>query len=146
MKNKKPLWIILISLDVAITVALFVISIIMLASTVGKTSADIAQAEGFIGFLQKNPTIYLVGFVVPLFVLLAANVIGLVLYVRHSTKKEPVKVNDLSEAQKEALRAELLKDLTGGASPAAPAQEAKPEAPKEEPKAEDPKAEDPKAE
>ena len=141
MKNKKPLWIILISLDVAITVALFVISIIMLASTVGKTSADIAQAEGFIGYLQKNPTIYLVGFVVPLFVLLAANVIGLVLYVRHSTKKEPVKVNDLTDAQKEALRAELLKDLTGGAAPAAPAQDKAPEAPKEEAKAEDPKAE-----
>ena len=113
MKNKKPLWIALIAIDVAITVFLFVISIIMLANTVGKTSADIAQAEGFIGFLQKNPTIYLVGFVVPLFVLLAANIIGLVLYVRHASKREPVKVADLSDAQKEALKAELLKDLTG---------------------------------
>lgn len=111
MKNKKPLWITLITLDVAITAFLFVISIIMLANT-PKNEQERLEMDGFIGFLIKNPTVYLWAFVVPLFVLLAANIVGLVLYVRKTTKREPVKVNDLSEAQKEALRQELLRDLT----------------------------------
>jgi len=68
-------------------------------------------SEGFIGYLQNNPTVYLVAFVIPLFVLLAANIIGLVIYVRKSTKKEPIQVNDLTDEQREALKAELLKDL-----------------------------------
>jgi hypothetical protein len=37
------------------------------------------------------------------------------LYVRKTTKKEPAKLDDLSEEQKEALRQELLKDLQGNA-------------------------------
>lgn len=111
MKNKKPLWITLIALDLAITIFLLVISIIMLAETAGKSAAAIQEATGFIGYLQKNPLVYGLAFVVPLFVILAANIVGLVIYVRRSTKKEPVKVNDLSDAEKEALKAELLKDL-----------------------------------
>ena len=132
MKNKKPLWITLIALDVLITAFLFVVSIIMLANT-PKSAEERDAMEGFIGYLVKNPTVYFVGFVVPLFVLLAANIIGLVIYVRKTTKREPVKVNDLSDAQKEALRQELLRDLAGGAQPAAP-------------KAEEPKQEEPKPE
>ena len=46
--------------------------------------------------------------------LLAANIVGLVIYVRKTSKKEPTKLDDLSEEQKEALRQELLKDLQGG--------------------------------
>ena len=114
MKNKKPLWIALISLDVIITIALFVISIIMLAN-VSKTSAERAQMTGFVGWLVNlKPLTYGLAFVVPLFLLLAANIIGLVIYVKKSTKREPVQVNDLTEEQKEALRQELLKDLQGG--------------------------------
>lgn len=111
MKNKKPLWIALIALDVAVTLFLLVLSIIMLAKTAGKSPAEINEATGFIGYLQKNPLVYGLAFVVPLFLILAANIVGLVIYVRKSTKKEPVKVNDLSDAEKEALKAELLKDL-----------------------------------
>lgn len=111
MKNKKPLFIALISLDVIITIALFVISIIMLAN-VSKTAGERAIMTGFVGWLVNlNPTIYGVAFVVPLFLLLAGNVIGLVIYVRRSAKREPVKVNDLTEEQKEALKKELLRDL-----------------------------------
>ena len=113
MKNKKPLWITLIALDVAITVFLFVVSIIMLAETVGKTPAEIQANDGFIGYLQNHTTFYLLVFVVPLFVLLAANIVALVIYVRKNAKREgPVQMNDLSEEQKEALRQELLKDLS----------------------------------
>ena len=113
MKKKKVLLICGVSLDVAVTITLFVFSIIMLANA-GLTETERKALPKFpIGWLvTMDPLIYGLAFVVPLFVLLAANVIGLVLYVRANTKKEPVKVNDLSDEQKEALRKELLKDLS----------------------------------
>ena len=115
MKNKKVLWITLISLDVAITIFLFVMHIIMLANVVNKSAEQIAQLTGLIGFLaskEKGGTIvYLCAFVIPTFLILAANIIGLVIYVRKQTKKEPIQVNDLTEEQKEALKKELLEDL-----------------------------------
>ena len=117
MKNKKPLFIALVSLDVIITIALFAISIIMLAN-VSKTSAErAAMPEGFVRWLvyELKPWQYGVFFVVPLFILLAVNIVGLVIYVKKTTKKEPVQVGDLTDEQKEALRQELLRDLQGGA-------------------------------
>ena len=98
----------------------------MLAETVGKTPAEMAANTGFIGYLQNHTTLYGLAFVVPLFVLLAGNIVGLVIYVKKTSKSEPAQLNDLSEEQKEALRQELLKDLMGG------------NAPKEEPKEEKP--------
>lgn len=116
MKSKKWLWIGLGVIDVGITVFLFVIHILMLSNIVGKSDSEITllrQQKTLIGYLARpeNSTVYLVGFVVPLFIILAANIVGLVLYVRKQTKKEPVKVTDLTEEQKEALKKELLKDL-----------------------------------
>ena len=110
-KFKKPLLIALLVLDIVATLGLAVFNIIMLANTVGKTAAEIITAEGYIGYLQNNPTVYLCAYVIPLFVLLAGNIVALVIYVRKSTKKEPIKVNDLSDEQKEALRKQLLEDL-----------------------------------
>ena len=111
MNKKKVLFIVGVSLDVAITIFLFVLSIIMLANA-GKTDVERAAMTGFVGWLVNlEPWVYGVSFVVPLFVLLAANVVGLVIYVRANTKKEPVKVSDLSDEQKEALKKELLNDL-----------------------------------
>ena len=52
-------------------------------------------------------------FVFPIFLVLAGNIIGLMLYVRKTTKKEPAKIEDLTEEQKEELRQELLRDLQG---------------------------------
>lgn len=86
----------------------------MLANIAGKSAEEVEilrQSGTFIGNLAKNNTLYLVGFVIPLFIVLAANIVGLVIYVKKQTKKDPVKVTDLSEEQKEALRKELLKDL-----------------------------------
>ena len=117
MKNKKPLFITLIAIDFALTVFLFVISIIMLVKMgAHKNNPQAAAAESgpFIAFLIKNPTVFLCACVIPLFVLLAANIVGLVIYVRKTSKKEPAKLDDLSDEQKEALRQELLKDLQGG--------------------------------
>ena len=114
MKNKKPLFIALISLDVVITISLFAISIIMLAN-VTKSTAERQEMTGFAGWLvHLEPWKYGVFFVVPLFILLAANIVGLVLYVKKSAQKGPVQVDDLTDEQKEALRQELLKDLQGG--------------------------------
>ena len=100
--------------DVAITLFFFVISIIMLV-LVGKYGAKYApnHASGLILYLLNNTSVYFWGFVFPLFVLLAANIVGLVFYVKKTSAKEnaPTKLDDLSEEQKEALRQELLKDL-----------------------------------
>ena len=114
-KYKKPLFITLIALDVAVTIFLFVISIIVLITLASSsTGAEaINKSHGLIKYLLQNRTIYGVFFVIPLFLILAANIIGLVVYVRKTTKKEPAKLEDLSEEQKEALRQELLKDLQG---------------------------------
>ena len=111
MKNKKVLWIALISLDVVLTIFLFVVHIIMLANVVNKTKEQLASLTGFVGALANNTGLYLGAFVIPTFVILAANIVGLVIYVRRQTKKEPIKVNDLTDEQKEALKKELLEDL-----------------------------------
>ena len=116
MKNyKKPLFIGLIVLDIAITVFLFVISIIVLVTLANSSSMNeaISKSSGLIKYLLQNRTIYGVFFVIPLFLILAVNIVGLVLYVRKTTKREPAKLSDLSDEQKEALRQELLKDLQG---------------------------------
>ena len=135
-KSTKILIIAGVAVDVAITVFLFVISLIMLV-TLGKygtaqnASAN-TQPGGLKYFLLTNTTVYFWAFVFPLFILLAGNIVGLVFYVKKtSVKEEPAKLSDLSEEQKEALRQELLRDLQGGNKPEpkeeAPAEEAKEE-------------------
>lgn len=116
MKNKKPLFISLIVLDIAITIFLFVISIIVLVTMAGADNlqAAIDKSSGLIKYLLQNRTIYGIFFVIPLFLILAANIIGLVFYVKKTSASAPAKLDDLSEEQKEALRQELLKDLQGG--------------------------------
>ncbi len=115
-KYKKPLLISLIAVDFVITVALLVISIIMIATIVSHNNDPKAAAEASSGpikyFIEHNMA-YLCFCVIPLFLLLAANIVGLVIYVRKTSKKEPAKLEDLSDEQKEALRQELLKDLQG---------------------------------
>ena len=121
-KTKKILIFSGIGLDVAVTIFLFVVAIIMIATMPGSSlskaeyNAKIAQNGPFIGYLQTHPTIYLWSCVVPLFVLLAANIAFLVLYIRKVGKKPEVAVEDLSEEQKAALRAELLKELQNESS------------------------------
>ena len=113
-KLKKPLLIAALVLDVGITIFLFVISILILAKVIPAATLNeaINNSQGLIRYLLKNPTVYLVAFVIPLFVLLAGNVVGLILYVRKtSAKAAPAQLDDLTPEQKEALRQELLKDL-----------------------------------
>ena len=116
MKNfKKPLIIAGLVLDVGVTIFLFVISIMILAKVIPAATLNeaINNSKGLIKYLLKNPTVYLVAFVIPLFVLLALNVVGLIIYVKKTSGVKPAQLDDLSEEQKEALRQELLKDLQG---------------------------------
>ena len=106
---KKILFIALFALDIAVTVFLFVVSIIMIA-TMPDFPTEIDKTT-FIGFLQANPTIFLLAFVLPLFLLLAGNVIILIMYIRKTNQKKKVQLNELSEEEKEALRKELMQDL-----------------------------------
>ena len=110
-KNKKALYFILFGLDLVITVFLLVISIIRLVKLSSRTTAEIQTAKGFFGYLRNHTTFYFCLFVLPLFLLLAANIVGLVLYVRKSAKAEPVKRNELSDEQKAQLRKELREEL-----------------------------------
>lgn len=116
MKQKKWLWITLASLDALLTGFLFVIHIMMLVNVVGKSSAAVqeySKTAGLIPYLIRNLNVYLWLFVIPLFLILAANIVVLVLYVKKSTavKAEQISVSDLSAEEKEKLKAELLKDL-----------------------------------
>lgn len=110
MKNNKILWIALLSVDVAITIAFFVIHIIVL-SNILNPNFDASTATGLIKWVSDEPKNYGFALVVPTFVILAANIVGLVFYVRKQTKKEPVKLDDLTEEQKAELRNQVLKDL-----------------------------------
>ena len=115
-KYKKPLLIALVVLDVAVTTFFLVLSIIILVKVVpAKTLNEaIANSDGLVkAILQMKPVVSFFAFVLPMFLVLAGNIIGLMLFVRKTTKKEPAKIEDLSEEQKEALRQELLKDLQG---------------------------------
>ena len=111
---KKGLLIGGIVLDVGITVFLLVVSIIMLA-TMPKNSIEMSEAietnGPFIGYLQQNSTVYLFTCVVPLFLLLGVNIVGLVMYIKKAGKTKAT-LAELSDEQKDALKAELLKDLT----------------------------------
>ena len=122
-KIKKALIYSGITVDVLITVFLFVISIIMLATmpvleeTQFKDMKSYYEANpGFITYLQANPTTYLLSCVLPLVVLLIANVILLVLYINKAGKKK-AELADLSDEQKAALRAELMKDMQASEEP-----------------------------
>ena len=114
MNKKKILWISLGILDIAVVIFFFVIHIVMLSHIIGKSSQEIqefANGSGLFSFLAGHIDIYGYAFVIPLFVILAVNIVGLVLYIRKSTKKQQVSVSDLTEEEKEALKKELLKDL-----------------------------------
>ena len=109
-KTKKVLFVALFCLDIALTIALFVISIIMLA-TMPKDISTITGNEGMIQYFQKNPTVFLVAIVLPLFLLLFANIAILVWYVKKVNKPKEAKLSELTDEEKEKLKQELMKDL-----------------------------------
>jgi len=121
-KSKKVLWISLITIDVLLTLFLFVVSIIMIVTMPSAETMLAWKAQGhvpqnFIEYFQMNTTVYLFVGVIPLFLLLGANIVGLVIFVKKTSAKKKLALNDLNEEQKEALRQELLKDLSKGSTP-----------------------------
>ena len=117
-KTKKALIFTGLGIDVAITVFLFVLSIIMLATmpdlkSVGYLDMESYYADypGMITYLQAHPTTYLLSCVLPLIVLLIGNIILLIWYINRAGKMK-TQLSDLSEEQKAALRAELAKDMS----------------------------------
>ena len=113
-KYKKPLLIALVVLDVAIITFFLVVSIMLLSVVVpAKTLAEAkANSSGLIRAILDMPAAgSFFAFVFPIFLVLAGNIIGLMLYVRRTTKREPAKIEDLTDEQKEELRQELLRDL-----------------------------------
>ena len=114
-KVKKGLIIGGITLDILIVVFLFVVSIVMLATMPAdkEAMAKAIDTNGpFIGYLQQNPPVYFLTCVLPLILLLAGNIVGLVFYVKKASKKPAVELSELTEEEKEALKAELLKDIS----------------------------------
>ncbi|MGM9873308.1 MAG: hypothetical protein ACI31G_00070 [Bacilli bacterium] len=112
-KNKKILFATLFGLDVALTLFLFIISIIMIA-TMPTTPEEVTinlNKSGMIPYFQNNPTVFLFVIVIPLFLLLVANIIATVVYVKKTSKGKQITIEDLTPEQKEALQKDLLKDL-----------------------------------
>lgn len=115
--TKKVLFYTGLGVDIALTIFLFVLAIIMLATypfdaATQEQKLTLTNANGpFIGYLQNHATLYFWVGVFPLFVLLALNIVVFVLIVKKASKKPEVTVSDLDEATKAALKEELLKDL-----------------------------------
>jgi len=126
MNKKKVLFISLVSLDVAITLFLSVISIIMLALVAIKKDVTAIQARtDFLGYLARTPGVFMGAFVVPLFLLLVANIIATVFYVNKKSKEQAKNVkqedtkisyNDLTSEQKDQLLEELIAERQKEAS------------------------------
>lgn len=125
-KYKKPLLIALVILDVALITFFLVLSIMILVTVTKYKNQAVANSSGLVRAILQMPQVgSFFAFVLPMFLVLAGNIVGLMLYVRKTTKKEPAKISDLSEEQKEALRQELLKDLQGGNKEEKPSEENK---------------------
>ena len=104
-KYKKPLLIALVVLDVAIIVFFLVLSIMILTAVTKYKAQAANNTEGLVkAILQMKPVASFFAFVLPMFLVLVGNIVGLMLYVRKTTKKEPAKIEDLTEEQKEELR------------------------------------------
>ena len=134
-KTKKILFIALFAVDIAITVFLFVVSILLLVNMPANIM-EVASKPPFLKFFYENEWAIPVIVVVPLFVLLGLNIFALFMYVKKTSANKKVKLNELSDAEKEALRQELMRDLAGGAAPKEEPKEEASEAPKEEKKEE----------
>lgn len=108
-KAKKILYIALFALDVAVTLFMFIVPLIIVC-TMPSLRTDIDKTT-FIGFFQANPNAILFVFVFPGVLLLGFNVFILIKFIKMVSAKKKVQLNELSDEEKEALRKELMKDL-----------------------------------
>ena len=112
-KTKKALIVAGIAIDILVTVALFVFSIIILVS-MPDTKWEMKPEDTFLGFFQHNPLMILLCDVLPLTLLLVGNVALTFWYIKKTGKKEEkkqVSLNDLSEEEKAALKQKILQEM-----------------------------------
>ena len=101
-------------IEVVIVVFCLIVSIMVMATFVPETTAEelVRKNGAFIGTLQGNNTLFLCTIVLPLFVILALDVIYLIMY---ATKRESAlsdKERDAIEAAaKEEARLEVLREM-----------------------------------
>ena len=110
---KKALIIAGIAVDVLITIALFVFSIVILVN-MPDSRFESLPADTFLGYFQHNPEMILLVDVLPLALLLVGNVCLAIWYIKKTGKKEEkkqVSLNDLSEEEKAALKQKILQEM-----------------------------------
>lgn len=108
-KTKKGLIIGGLVADFGVTVFLFVLSIILLAKL--PDSKYNIDPNTFTGWFHSDPIRILLICVIPLVVLLVVNIAVLYFYLKKNGAKKPVKLEDLSEEEKEALRKKIAEEL-----------------------------------
>ena len=110
-KAKKGLIIAGLSLDVLVTILLFVFSIVILAN-MPEDKFEI-DANTFLGWFQVDPVRILLIDVLPLALLLTLNLFITISYIKKTSpeKKKSISLEDLSDEEKEALRKKILQEM-----------------------------------
>ena len=112
-KTKKALIIAGLALDILITIALFVFSVIILVNLPDNRFESLPE-DTFLGYFQHKPEMILVCDVLPLALLLVGNVCLVIWYLKKTNKKEDkkqVSLNDLTEEEKAALKQKILQEM-----------------------------------
>ena len=105
MKKKNPIVVFLLVLDLIVTLALMVFNVGILVCVFGKTADQLAALGEPIRYIvYTNPVVYLIGFALPM---VATLVLNFIIFARYFHKKAPIKVEDLTDEEKEALRQQL---------------------------------------
>ena len=109
---KKALIIAGLTVDVIVTIVLFIFSILILIKM--PDSKYEIDPNTFLGWFQKEPLRILLLDVLPLALLLVLNVTISIWYIKKTSKKEEKKVvslNDLSDEEKAALKQKILQEM-----------------------------------
>lgn len=110
-KTKKGLIIAGLSLDVLVTILLFVFSIVLLVNM--PESKYLIDETTFLGWFQIQPVRILIIVVAPLVILLILNVYLSIMYIKKNGEepKKAATLDDLSDEEKEALRKKILEEM-----------------------------------
>ena len=119
-QTKKIIFIVGIIIDVVVTLALLVLSIMMVALLPKNGGYSTIPV---IGYLQQNTTVFLCAVVLPLFLLLIVNIVGTVFFITKSKEldkeeivaevkktSKPTSLDDLTPEQKAALRKMVIEE------------------------------------
>ena len=113
-KAKKGLIIAGIAVDVLITIALTVFSVVILVN-MPDSKYESLPADTFLGYFQHNPIMILLLDVLPLTLLLVVNISIAIWYIKKTGKKpeekKSVSLNDLSDEEKAALKQKILQEM-----------------------------------